>query len=155
MKTHKKFFQEASRADTVLISQIVEGLIDNNYVERAAQNEAKKVVSFYVEHEGLTTSEIATISSDVSGIHFQNILVELEKAGLTPSEDEDNTSALNPDMEKGLEYIRRGLRQSNIRNIQDKERLEHCISDLLRTCDQNGSFTAINEQKFQMFLSNM
>lgn len=156
MKVHKKFFVEASPVIEQFTKEIVEGLVDNNYIERAAQGEARKVVKFYLEHEGLTTSEMANITSDASGIHFQNILAEIEKAGLAPSEDEEeSSSSLNPDMEKGLEYIRRGLRQSNIRNLQDKERLEHSISDLLRTCDQNGSFTAINERKFQMFLSNM
>jgi len=69
-------------------------------------------------------------------------------------DDESETETI-PEIEKGLSYIQKGLRQSGIRNLQDKERLIHCISDLIRTCDQNGGFTATSERKFQMFLSNM
>jgi hypothetical protein len=78
-----------------------------------------------------------------------------EAPGFRGSPDDESEADTIPEIEHGLSYIQKGLRQSGIRNLQDKERLIHCISDLIRTCDQNGEFTATSERKFQMFLSNM
>lgn len=81
MKVHKKFFTEGVNYAQEA-KYIVVGLIDNDYIEKAAEGRAIKVIQHYLQTEGLTQDEISTMKKDVTSFHFQNIFAELDSAGL-------------------------------------------------------------------------